>query len=110
MAAFEPEYFCRAADVPMVLVQLFKNIISFVSRARLMQSEEVSAATASVAINQWWQMLAIKVYDGRIHDDDALDHIAKLANISRPGIAHQAFNGIVRYFAWPSAIASGKLF
>src|ERR1700756_1790557 len=55
-------------------------------------------------------MLAVKAYGGRIHDDDALDYIAKLAYIPRPRVAHQPFNRVVGDLSWASSIASRKFF
>src|ERR1700730_12421303 len=98
MAAFQPEDFGGAADISMVLVQLLKNVVAFIGRARLMKGEEVTAAAVSVAINQRRQVLAIKADGRRVHNDDALDHITKFADISRPRVAHEAFYSVTSNF------------
>src|SRR5581483_8105198 len=106
MAAFQPENFSRAADVPMVLIQFLKNVVALVSRARLMQGQKVSAAPASIAIYQRRKVLAIESNRGGIHDHNPFNHIAKLAHIAGPRVAHEPLDRIIGDFPWPPAIAS----
>ena len=61
-----------------------------------MQAGELAQAAArTVAIDQRRQMLAFQLRHRGIHDDDALDQVAQLANIARPGVAHQRVEGVV---------------
>src|SRR2546423_9402397 len=90
----------------MVLVQLFENIVTFISRAGLMQGQEVSTAAASVAIDQRRQVLAIKADGCWIHDHDALDHVTRLTDVSGPGLSHQALNGVITYLPSSAALPS----
>src|SRR5271155_6286078 len=110
MASFQTEYLRRAADVAMILVELFEDVVALISRARLVQSGTLDACdfAATVAVNQGWQMLSFKSRGSRIHDHDALDHIAQLTNISRPRIAHQNTYGIVGDLSRTTAICGCK--
>src|ERR1700694_1853403 len=75
-----------------------------------MQSGALAArhAAAAVAVHQRRKMLAFKSRSGGIHDHDALDHIAQLADVPRPGVAHQGIDGIVGDLSWTPAIGRGK--
>src|ERR1700722_2994825 len=101
MAALEAEDFGGAAYVAVVFVELFQDEIALVGIAGLVQRGEVGlgGAAGSVAIDQRRQVLALEAGGGGIHDDDALDHVAQLAYVARPGIAHEHIDGFVGDFA-----------
>src|SRR3984957_2748321 len=101
MAALEAEDFGGAAYVAVVFVELFQDEIALVGIAGLVQRGEVGlgGAAGSVAIDQRRQVLALEGGGGGIHDDDALDHVAQLAYVARPGIAHEHIDGFVGDFA-----------
>ena len=89
MASLEAQHFRGAADVSVIIVELFQNVVALVGRTGLMQCLKVAAgATAAVAIDKRRQVLSVELAGGGIHDHNALDGIAQLANISRPRIAH----------------------
>src|SRR5438067_3668371 len=110
MTALKTEDFGCTADVSVVLVKLFQNIVAFVSCARLVQGGELISyrAAAAIAMHQRRQMLPLKAARGWIHNNDALDHVAQFAHVSRPGITHQSFNCVVADFARPPAIGGRK--
>src|SRR5580698_7664385 len=53
-------------------------------------------------------MLALEAGGGGIHDDDALDYVAQLAHVARPGVAHERIDGIIGDFARTAAIGGGE--
>src|SRR5579864_8177647 len=100
VAALEAKYVGRAADVAVIVVELFQNVIAFVGGACLMQGQELSSsAPAAIAINQWRQMFALETAGGWIHDYDAFDDVAQFAHISRPRVTHQDVNRVVGDFS-----------
>ena len=63
MTTFQAEHFGSAADIAMILVQLFENIVALVSVTSLMQSRKLASgcSAAAIAVHQWRQMLACDV-------------------------------------------------
>src|SRR5439155_1377662 len=106
----EAQHFGRAADVSVILVKLLQNVVTLVSRACLMQRGELisNCAAAAIAVYQRRQVLTLKAAGRRIHNDDALDHIAQFAHISRPGVAHKGLNSVITDLARSSAVGGGE--
>src|SRR5689334_8012739 len=78
MRALQAKDFGGAADVAMVLVEGLEDVIAFVGSAGLVESREAVAVALArpFAIDQRRQVLAVELGHRRIHDDNALDHIA----------------------------------
>src|SRR5260370_6282401 len=62
VAALQAEHLCRAADVAMILVQLFENVVALICCPRLVQRGALATrnAAAAVAVHQWREMLAFE--------------------------------------------------
>ena len=111
MAALESEHLGGAADVAVVFVELFEDVVAFVGVASLVQRGEIALGhtPAAVAVDQWGQVLTLKARGCGIHDHDALNHVAQFAYISRPGVAHQHFDRVVGDFARPASVGGSEL-
>src|ERR1700732_4370614 len=107
MAPFQTEHLCGSADIAVIFVHLFQDVVAFVSGPGLMQSREFAAGptAAAVAMNQRGQVLAVEAGGGGIHDDDALDHVAQFAHVARPRVAHKRLDSIVSDFTWTAAVS-----
>ena len=110
MAAFEAKHLRGAGHVAVILIEFLQDVIALVSVASLMKRGEFAfrCAAAAVAIDQRGQMLAVEASGGGIHDYDALDDIAQLAHVARPGITHEHVNGIVGDLTGTPAIGRRK--
>src|SRR2546428_2927897 len=106
MTALKAQHFGRTADVSVILVKLLQNVVALVRRACLVQRGELisNGAPTAIAVYQRRQVLTLKAAGRRIHNDDALDHVAEFAHISRPGVAHKGFNSVITELARPAAI------
>ena len=51
-----------------------------------MQGREFAAwgATTAIPMDQGRQVFAVETHSSRIHDDNALDHVAQFTNVARP--------------------------
>src|SRR5258708_30081779 len=110
MAALEAEHFRRAADVAMIFVQFFENVVALIRRPSLVQRGSLAARRSSdaVAMHQWRKMLTFKSRSSGVHDHDALDHIAQLADVPPPRRADQFVDAIVGDLSWAPSIGRGK--
>src|SRR5204863_7505174 len=78
MAALQAQDLGSAADVAVVLIELFQDVVPFVGGAGLMQGREFAArgATSAIPMDQGRQVFAVETHGSGIHDDNAFDHIA----------------------------------
>src|SRR5258705_852117 len=111
MTSFQSEDLGRAADIAVIVIQLLEDIVALVGGRCLMQGGEfrTDGATCAIPMHQRGQMFAVESSGGRIHDDNALDHVAQFAHVTRPGISRQGVNRVVAEFARPAAVGGGKL-
>ena len=86
MAALQSQYFGSAADVSVIFIQLFQDVVALVRITGLMQGGELASrgAAIAVAINQRRQMFAVEAGGGGIHDHDTFNHVAQFAHVARP--------------------------
>src|ERR1051325_2778732 len=112
MAALQPQYLCRAADIPVVLSQFLKNVITLVGGACLMQCRKFrsSVMTGAITVYQRREMLTIEAKRRRIHDDNAFDQVAQLTHVARPGISHQSLDRTIGNFTRPPTISCREFF
>src|SRR5260370_24950505 len=110
MAALQAQDLCRAADVAVVFVELLQDVIALIGGACLMESGKFPGGGfwSAIAIDQRGQVLAVNFYRSRIHDDHALNHVAQLAHVARPGVAHEGFYGVVGNIFGAPAVGGGN--
>src|SRR5947208_16567693 len=111
MTALKAQHFGRTADISVILVKLLQNVVALVRRACLVQRGELisNGAPTAIAVYQRRQVLTLKAAGRRIHNDDALDHVAEFAHISRPGVAHKGLNSVITDLARPAAIGGREI-
>src|SRR5271169_3437813 len=99
MTALQTQYFCRAGHVSQVFIELFENVVALIRGPRLVQTGKLAQAPAStVAINQGGEVFAFEPRHSRVHDDNALNQIAQLADVPRPGVAHEGVERVIGKF------------
>src|SRR6266852_5952097 len=111
MAALEAQDFCGAADVAVVFVEFLEDVVALVGGAGLVQGGKFPRGRFgfSIAIDQRGQVFAVNLDGRRVHDDHAFNHVAQLAHVARPGVAHQGFNGVVGNIFGTAAVGGGNL-
>ncbi|SRR5678815_5077234 len=90
VAAFKAQDLSGPAYVAVIFVQLLQDVVALVGVAGLMQSREFRSrgTAAAITVNKGRQVFAFETRGGRIHDDDALDDVAQLADVAGPGVTH----------------------
>src|SRR5437879_9328700 len=88
MAALQAQHFGRAADIAVILVQLFEDVVTFIGCPGLVKRRKFSSgsAPAPVAVYQGWQVFAVEPRSGRVQDHDTFDDIPQFAHVARPRV------------------------
>src|SRR6266849_1025781 len=109
VAALEAQSRCRLRHVPTVFLQFAQNKFALIGAARFVQSGIRVLGTLRHSTEDFgWQMVRL---DARLraNNDQALDEVAQLANVSRPGMPQQDFHGSIAELACSLAVRGTEL-
>jgi ABC-type spermidine/putrescine transport system permease subunit II len=85
MAALQPQDLGGPRHVAVVFVQLLQNVVALVSGAGLVQRGKARRGRSSAfTMDQRRQVLALNLVRRWVHDDQPLNYVAQLADISWP--------------------------
>src|SRR6185437_3443270 len=83
-----------AAHVSVALINLLQDVLAFVGFTGLLQRTEVLAVVIPASVDEHGQVAALDAVDLRVQDQHALQNILQLANIPRPWILLEQFDGV----------------
>src|SRR5438046_6247492 len=106
MTALQSQDLGGPADIAVIFIQLFQNIVAFVGGTGLVKSRSLrpGGSAASIAVDKRRKMFALETGGGGVHDDDTLDDVAEFADVAGPRITHECGNRIVGNFTHTTTV------